>query len=840
MDIQLLLNHPGSERLHPAWNAFHTGAGITASQLVNVAGGELAYVDAPLPNAFWKEPHTGVIMLRPTFMAENRYGSTWWLNPSDWTNAGTTNLSPGAGSIFERLAFTEAAIVLDAKIAQMKRKNATDTFLALSVDGTLSSFISSTTKDYVWNVVTNETLAQNQGFCALVSPSGIYTDNANGYWALAFGGKFIIEVTMSGVAYLHGWNGAQWIVLQDFDLKDGGVNHTIPFQVNVIPFAKRFISVTFSQNMGVANGMAKGSVNTSSTFNSQPAGFLAVLHGAFEPYWDNTSKQWVKTEPAPLTVALLAQFYRYDFMLGKALYEAGVHTFTTANEYLQKVPTWADPTVKYTGLVGQKETSGSPAAMTFYIRDGRGDLWNSGGGHSPQNGIVVGEIDMVPSGNGTDPGIYTPELWSLSLKAPAHVDTSSRDDIDVSDQWQLLRFQITTNAEVSRVEYKLRDDDRWQRIYTRNGPFQITILNNSGDPWTINGYQRRKQPTIEGASRLITDQAESLDMWHRLNGCVLTIDAIEAEEIAATLKAAILDAGFTDSEVEIDYTGSPELTGMTFSKFTNPNDVLRPNEDTSVGDFVRHCVEQYGVQDRPPLRVRWRDGKWRIYLGPLFTGAIQGAFYDDASIITGFSSDNERWLAGVFIADSALEFTILDPEFNSLTARNTRDASGAQGSDVRYIAPDPRIIADPTYIGYEGAENNKEVGPSDFPDGNTSDSLEQQLRTYFDFHYNLKELTQGEISAEWQPEIDVDQFFAVVGRAKFDDPGARFLEGEAISYGAFRIDFIDVEIRQDGPAPNQTVSRRWEWTGSYRLVWAGKYDFEGTIPMWTADANLPL
>jgi hypothetical protein len=172
---------------------------------------------------------------------------------------------------------------------------------------------------------------------------------------------------------------------------------------------------------------------------------------------------------------------------------------------------------------------------------------------------------------------------------------------------------------------------------------------------------------------------------------------------------------------------------------------------------------------------------------------------------------------------------------------------GKEGTEVRYIPPPSRVITDPTYIGFEGAERTKQLATEDLQIAQTANSVEIVARQYYEQKYNLKRLRHIEFAGEWQPEVDADQFVAIIGRAKIDNAGQGYTIGDPVSYGAYRIEFIDCEIRLDFDDPLSDLDSRYEWHGSYTLTYVGPYTdpnftINGVVTplvMWTPASNLP-
>lgn len=861
-DITVTLNFAQPEKFNAPWSKYKSAKGMAFSHQENGV-----FFDTAIPEYAWQEPNTGIIIAKPTFLRSKRFdpayvGQTWYI-PLSLNYGGTEQ----GGGMFSYFASTgkDTSAQSEYVAGSPKLVTITDKRLGLTVDGKLQNFIDRSRysdQNFVWSIQTQVQLQANQAWAMMITPSGIAPDFADSYWMVAFGQKLILEITMAGVHYLYGdVDGFGTYVLVDtYVCRDGGVNFKQAFQISVIPLGKRFISVSFTQ------ATAPGLHSPAATYSSKPESFITRLAGQsplssgannLEPTWDASLNQWVKYPAAPLTIGLVSDDFDYNFLIAKGYFPSSAIVFM-AKEYPPAKPIWNGTIGIDTHPLffdGQTEaTGGSPAYGEVILYDQNGTPYTAASGNA-----LVSAVTLWPSQN----GVYSCELHAYGVSYPANVQTPDWTPIDVSADWQLIRFMLTTDLSPQRVEMKLIDDANYLTSLKMVGPCRIAGTDNSGNPFVFaDFYNERKQSTMVGPSQLMLNQFEGLDMWDRLNTSPLLLkDLIEGSVVAETFKEAIEDAGFLDFEVFIDYAASPELYGITFGKFTNPNDLLRPNTDATIGDFIRNTCEKLGAQYSPPIRVRWvNDGSggmhWRIYLGPIYGertdflhGKVQHRFFLDDSLVSKetYGTEQVRFQAHDFMWTSQFEWTDNRPEFNSLEGDAATYGSRAE-AHRRRIPPPDRALNDPTYFGFEGAERNKQIGVEKLQIASTGNATECILRQYYEQNYNLKRLRHVEGEGEWQPEIDVDDFFVVIGRAKTDDPAMvpRYLEGDPVSYGAWRFEHIDIEIRHDFEVED-SVSTRWEWAGSLTATYVGPYEdvtfnVNGDVfplVMWTTAANLP-
>lgn len=873
-DVELIVNFPREEAYAPAWSAFHTAGGLNFTTFrTNHALGGLIAEDGILPSAFWREPVSGVIMLKPTLMLAGRLATGFIaamsIAFSGWDFGGT---SEGATGAFSYAAHSTADPGLSGYQAlSPKLKSRTDTRLALSGLGFIKDFMDlpELGGQMVWHARTQQLLAANQPFAYTVAPSGIYGDQAGDYFAVGFGaGNLVLHHSMDGVVkfFADASGSGDFVVKDTFNITAGGVNHTLPYQVTVVPFGQRFISVQFTQNSDVGAG------NASDRFNAANSGWLIILphKGPNAPVFDATLNQWVKTQPGQIHVGLRKQVYDYNFFFMKGVYPTGVSTLYTSREYLRLPPGAGNLNYRFHAFQGQRETGGSAAGINTvtgynYVRNDKNLDFDENA-----DKVALIQFDFNPSASpgATGFGLYTPELWNCRLKAGPVIATPDLTSHDASTQWQLVRFIRTTDTASTAIEVKVTRDGDMPVLLKRDGPLRINVINNSGDSQVAaEGYITRAQPTIEGHNGLITDQIEARDMWRRLKKA-LHLDSVEGTVVAEAMKAAIMDCGFHDEDVFIDYENCPELANITFGDLVNPNDVLQPNEDTTTEDWLRSICDKITAQFRPPMRVRWLPDQttaghmlWVIYLGPIYDETATDLTFENCHhrlfldhqfcSWQDFASETDRYLASEFIGTGNLEFTIEEPPFNALQG-GIAVASNLQTHPERsdaYIAPDPRVLTDPSYVGYQGYEDLKTMSTEKLSLTLNVDSLPAALRSYYDLNYNLKALSRDEIEGEWQPEIDCDQFMQIIGVANFADVDRGIAVGDPISFGAWRIDHIDIEMRHDGALNEDSAPRRWEWYGSYTFVFVGKstgvVNFPGSggdfpLKMFAPDDLLPL
>lgn len=789
-NITLTLNVPRTELRRKGWTKSKT-CGSLKPAIFDERNGRFRV--GPWPDDFWKEPNTGTIMFAPAT---------------------------------QRPDYREYDVFEELKIPKYKVRVAGDGMLYRDYDGTYYServaggvIIEPLLEVTIQTILvhmkttmkvvleTKDPLAVNEGFCVFIYPAGIYTDRATDYMLIGFGGRqYVLHIKMNGTASL--WSNAgtyadpEWIERTSFNFGQGGVQHNRPFSVTVIPWGTEFISFVFSQ------GGADVKPSLSALKTSTQSAFLYKISAHEDaPDFDSVLGDTIKTKAGALSIAIRGADYQYAFALSKVRYPTEEKTLTIFQEHIPEPKPHAEPTVEPLKV----EPAESEITATYVNQED--EAWDK---------AVDTAINAKVKFKASTGGLYSPYLTGLTWDVPPLTHTPDWTPIDISTEWTLIRFQRTTELDVSVGEFKIQRQADLPLVYKCGGPIQVKV----GGETVWDGYITNKKPTIEGKSALVTDQTEARDMWLRLNKAKIgSYKFLDREAVVTIAKDLIMRVGFTDEEVEID---DPDgyLAQFLFGGFKDPNDTKAFNPDATVGDALREFKKRFGPV---PFRVRWTGIKWRIYAAPQYeydpaaeepdvSKLPTKIFYTQLSLATQ-NNEIDRWDNDEYLITSSLEFCRSQPKYNSLVGRGaTGTGDGAKASEAVIgdeLLTDPPSVTDPDHVDFTGFIDTEY---KTFADAQNQAELSQLTRAEWD--WNRSERPPLEFAAEWNQTIDVDQFIWIIG---VDD------EGNTVSLGAFRIEHIDVEMAYDYPSRG---GMKWSYGGSYTVVFVGVAESEDA-PMFT-------
>lgn len=804
--VQILLNQPRRELLRPGWSKSRLASAMQPATFDSVNG---KYVESQLPVELWREPNKRVIMLRPSTLRPDYWESTEWstlkMGSTVWNFVGNQFLdnSSNTSMLLKRLS------------------PATEVTGLAGVAAFLVNFLSKPPSEMKWVMQTKNPLTQNEGWSVWVHPPGIYTDRATDYMLIAFGDHYVLHIRMDGTASLWANDGTvinpSWNEKSVFAIGGGGVDHTKPFQITCVPWGLHYLSFIFSQQQLKSSGlMSSVSAPVENTYL-----YDINQHEDTQVTFDNISKQWVKTKQANLTVGLRRYLFMYGFAWARVRFAASA-TLAVYPERLPEVLDQADPTITGRAVFGQKSGLSATNMTSSFVNEDN-TAWDK---TTDQN--LVAKYSFTA----TTDKLYTPELWSADIDIPEKTYTPGWTPVDISSKWNYLRFQLSVEPDVSTCEIKLEDTYNYADMFHGWGPLRILIE-------TVNifeGYIYNRQPVIEtvldgGISNptpkaIVMSQISARDMWTRLNETpVSDWTFLDKVGIVTTMKKLIKRAGFTDADIVVS---DPDgyLASLEFAGFVDPNDQKVFNQDASVGDALREIIKWFAIH---PIRVRWKLGQWHIYMAPQYTYVHNTPpSFEFVLHVATQQTDAVRYAANKFKVLSNPEWTVEEPAFNELWCRASNsvgeDARGLQSVIPAYLI-DTDSISDPTKFGFMGHIKEKIVSPPEITMAQTQTELDALTRVYWD--RNAKRKVLFEAKCEWRQTIDADDFCWLTGLKT---------DGTRVSYGAYRIDHINVETTKD--IASLSYDNRWSMPGDYSMVYVGKADDPST-PMFTTDAKLP-
>lgn len=780
--------------------------------------GSIKAVKGSLPDDLWREPHTGVIMMRPLPLHAEYYGSRFAgggllgvQGVSDW-NFNPLNIVNELHGIGVRLRTGRISIA--------------SAYIEYLVDASIMAILNQWGSTMVPMFTTKTPLEKNQGWSMWVHPNGIFNDRAVDYMAVHFGGRYTLRLRLNGTASLNALIGydpdtgdAIWSEKAQFKYADSGVEHGQPFQITCVPFGFDYIAFVFTK----ANEPEKAARSSLNVGDKNVFLYKIWDKEDIAQTFDEATKQWIKYNSHNVTISVVKNLYNHTFQFARNYFPTDAVSIYAWPESMNEPIPGVVPTVQSYGF---EPGNGLGSFSTITT----GPLVN----HKFQAYNPTTDFKIAPNFifNATSDGLYSPELWSYDLLRDALIVVPDWEIEDVSTKWNYLRFIRGTDGEALSSEIGLtRVDNLFTKMLKPQAdPVRVSIKNSAGTFVPVyEGYVELTHPTLELTHLHI--KYECRDMWLRLNETFVDdFDFLDGKSVRDTIRLLILKAGFLDDDIEItDPDGL--LASLSYSGFRDPNDQKAIDPGKSVGDVIRHIQTYFWSR---PLRVIWRDGKWQIYLAPQYT-YVPGTppnykFTAALTPVEAGMSDLTRWQNKIYKIESNLEFTTKPLEFNRLIVRTTTGVgSGAEGiqATITNVYGNSwfwKSVYDPTHAWFIGRTKSMVVMPPGAIAAQAVDDLECYGRTYWERY--SRPLQPIEFRGQWLPDIHEDMFIWVTGKSPTDG---------LVSFGAYRIDHIDVDIRRDSP----NTDTRFTFQARYTCYWVGKAD-SGIIPMFTTDENLPL
>jgi hypothetical protein len=833
--ITVTFNHARTELLKEVWGVSRVASAFQfASNNGNLFLSLLppgALGAAPPPEGFQLMPETRVVRLRPSFTEKGFEEDTLY----DADKYSKSELEFGDPD--------EHIEMPTSKMLLAKRADSTSELTGLAaVPAFVQAILALATNDVlIWTTRTTAVLRENEGIGMLIDGSGSSIDRAVVFQALYFGGRFWLGVSMNSTAEFWEYSGGEWVLREVFGIGDSGISHTKPFAVTAVPHGVAHISFYFTQSVDVRASL--GATRSSSTFGKEAVFTVDLRKYGFEPSIDPLLDAVVKTEASQAYVAQTlggvgTKAHAHRNRLQRVRYRES-ETFDLVPEALGEAKT-PEPQMAWYGYANF-DSGSKPDLPQISIEaiDEMGDPYVPG-----TSTYIGARVTMQASSD----RVHSGELHYWEGKIAEETHTPDWTPVDMSAKWTYLRIQRKASSEPCHFQGKFKRDSEYLNLFKSDGPIRVTAesIDGTAEIPLFEGYPLDRKPTL-GVNSILEDEIDALDGWHKLNCTpIRRAVSIEGKSVGTVLEDLLNQAGYPDSELRIE----DDLYDIEIPGFTEPNAVRVFAVDAFIGDGIKELIKPYGLGGYSDIRVRqvadpdWVDPGaapmvWSCYLAPIYDEADPPtkAFYLDSSLIPSIThnegeedeetvrrTDAERWEADPddgmrhYISTSTLELTIRKPDFNGLIARaSTGTGEGADGL-VCFIAPDPRVLDDPDYILFEGQVRGHEIGPPEVT-CQTYQELERIARRYYDRAH--EGLITTSIGGEFQPEIDADEFIAILGR----NP-----EGEPVSYGAWRIIAIDAEIREDHS------NTRWSWYGNYALEYVGatpETGYYAGFPMFT-------
>lgn len=795
----------------------------------------------------WQIPETGVIRLRPSiFRADFVESADWapyWIPLSGFRyTEGEVREVPQDHLPSQPKLITTQRTDLDTELAGLS-----------TIPAGVSGLDVETRFSLVWGLETTASLYTNEGVGFTIQPFGIATDRAASFFGVLIGGRLFAELSMNGTASVYENVGTaasqKWVKRRRFEFSQGGVDHTRAFQFSIIPWGIDAISFVFSQ--AAVGNPAEASTYKAAVENS----FLYEIrkHGGKCPFVPSLG-QSEKYPAATLAIAYRKDRYAVAFGVARIRYKASGLRLTAENIGIPRPG--STPIVTPIGFFNQKLELGDIPANVYEsktsavigarYRNDENATW------TPANDrkIVAGcwlkpsAKDFSGSANG-DIGVYSPEIWAMEYEIAPTVHAPG-DDIDLSANWCKIAFRLSTEPDASYLDLLHRRTEDYRNLFKLDAGVDLTI----DDVPIFEGEVIHSRPTIEGGFKgpkpeanpepedfktrpIITDDMSAGDLWAALNETSAShFLSLTKRSYGLLIEKALKMGGCDQSTLTLvsgyyendDISIAAELFSIEVDGWEQANDWKQTSENSTVGDILRMLIDLYGMGGKHgprDMRINRRGRKWRAYLAASYDPEVSPSviFYlDERCLPPAIRSltPAERW-AGVegvkyFAIFSPPEFTIRRPQFNSVTAFSS--SGGGRGSDAyaAFLPPKPEVLTDPSYWDFQARVRNRTFGVNEMGMISTLNELQRATRRKGD---TLCRTLIGLVyDAEWQTSIDTDIFAAVVGSAVYDVAEASISEGDPISYGAFRLHDIAIEIEKVEPTAETPEGALWGYEDS--------------------------
>lgn len=852
------------ELLHEGYRNFRPAAAMRKAILVDGKWKPSeSGLDEPTPGTFrsdsglWQDPESGVIMLRPSTLR------------SDWAESVDFLTHQFRVADMEFVATELENIPEDGLLSQpesfavLRPQPETTELVGITAPTDYSGLNLSTEHDMIWHSKTKTALHVNEAFSYWCTPSGVDIDRADENMCVAFGGRFALF--HEGNGQISCWlKNPSWRKLRSFDGSQGGVDQTQPYMVTVLFWGFDTLSILLTQQqMGERDGQQvfTGRTGSQNIYLHQYGFQAADLTGSMG--------QWAIADAAPIAFGVRKKEWYAKYSLCRVRYAlSGCGCAIVAEELDEPQP--QDPEITYLGFSDKRinmadgrsriQKSKTDATDGISFVDNDNTAWVK-----TTDTRLVAKFWMKPSqgyvGDSLSAGLYTPEMWGLDYVIPPTTHTpTGAGAFTVSDRWSKLRFVLSNHPDDNDVQilWHPSASQYWQNMYAMNSNFRIKF----GSTQLVWGRVERFRPVMRVAQEwnenvtpdrfvsinAITDDTLCVDAWHDLNTTPIGKFTYEnGRSVGWLIEKALFVAGKPLAAMDI----SAELYTVYVSLFDIPGDFSFPSEDMSVGDYLRDLIRRFGYQSKygvRELRILPRQGIWKAYLTPAHdpTTAPSLIFYlNPDALLSTYANDAARWADNKFkilenpdSKGNSIEFDIVAARYNAFHAFASITTNGDGDMRAAHIAPRPAsLVGGVGEPDYRGRVFSKYYGPNEVPKCASNHDLHRFLRK--------REYEEGNVQipakffAEWQKEIEPDLMCMVVGLALIDDAGgsARFVKGDPISYGAFRIEEIGVEVDQDNPKAGSellgsTVDRKFQNRGHYVLTYVGETT-HADYPMFT-------
>lgn len=858
--IQLLINANRKELLRDGWGTAKTAKAFIPAEFIAITDEEdplypgfhsegvlrewIAIEDEEDPrfpgyfvdNAVF-EADTGVLRLKPNFQKDD---FLWDVTHND-------AFLESADFVFGDAAdWEEVSGEDDGQPNQMKFLHTMrDVSVGSSSNGVLTSLgsltadlqdlVDATFGEMIPALRTANPLAPNEGFGVILWNSGVSDEREEFYrWGVLFGGRFLLAQHMSGKWTLSRNWGSQaapdWQVVQEYWPNQWSAKMQRPVHIGIVPM-KLPNRIAF-----YISDAPQPSDRTTKYGGTVGPAFIYETKGDDENIITSTGNVWMFLQKGEFVDPNLLKGTHYAIAMHRVRYSAA--TVRLMPECLPRPLPSRTPELTIYG----KDLGGGNITKNF-ISD-TGAVWVP----ATDKRLVV-EIGINPFGG----NIYSPVVIGYEIYIAQTSYTPAATPIDLTGEWFSLSFTLSSEPAGSSLSASLRRFDDYDKLFKLDS--SVRLLVDGVAVW--DGYIERVTNTIEGTTGPLmggtpahgvwmNTDLDAFDMWERLERTrlaryvpvhSLTLQYLPSPNLWDGLADVINRAGM-DAHLP---TGAEEIEDILLDPWQGIDQMPAPIEDSSAADCVRDFYNLCGMQNRAPITAQWDpvNSRMEVSLGPRYAVDPQNPTEGELPTVLicleediieeiegQVLTDAERWdtLADrqYLMARGNPEFPIVRGEYNALSAFSSSSADQKARGYAVHIDPDPASLQDDTHIDYQAGVRTLTLPPNETAHAPTPIALEKLARHRYDRDCTTERHCY--VPAEWQAWVSprmARPFVAVLGRNA---------AGEIVSYGAYRIVQIGVDLQADYDAAEQVgaggvADRAFLWVGDYLLEYVGIADY---------------
>lgn len=792
-------------------------------------------------------------------------------------NLEATDFIAGTSPVTAILEQTNIAGSGGLKMLEIKKPTASPTLPSLPVPAHIGTGFqpmpgSTTAKEaWRWILKTQAALHENEAFLIHFQPFGTFTEGAGIIAAVCFGYHHYIEVLANGrIEYYYNTNESMatptWQFVKTLGIGLGLNKWVGSFSLSITPLGTDAVRIKASGTEPDDPIPVYGDAPYQS---SDSVVHLNKVRRTKCPF-NQALQDYTKTIAAPVFIAFKKDDVSTSFYFHRSRFAACSNVILAP----ENLGVTRENTPTFIG-VGTPLAGGSIITGSYF--DDAGNAYTPG-----SDTALSAHFSVTPGTTATRGYMYTPVLTKVATKiAPKTLLVDPNNSLDWSNIWRNISFTLTTRTVATTMDVEMIRTFDYYNLYKLDSQIMLQIGGRQLEDIIWVGYMELNKPTIKG---MFTQEpfgvsidrekmhTPSIDggfqcterLWSILDGTPATNFAfLRPGSVAQALKNILLHCGIRDQDIDVAYhegeTYSP-LWDMDFDESIEENQSRNPSSGTSMGDVARAVIQRYALQGQEGIRLTQRGGYYRICLAPYYSGLVPPTkvLLLNSECLPPKEegwTDTERYdgIEGYqyYLAKSDMvDITLERPKGNSLAAYAPSSSERSGDLLACFIPPHSRTLNDPTYWDYEGRRRPWSLNTEQSAEVGDIMELARFARKEYDREGTPRIVMN--IDAEWQPGIWPDDIFWIQGRHIVDyDDGETAQVGQIVSFGAWRIEEVNVTIDTDDPDESAYEgmdeshpdrgddggiggihSRTFFWMGHYTLVYVGVAQTDG-IKMFT-------